>query len=386
MDNLTLSASTTAVNSNVAAGTASGYASLTAGTYSVIVSAANNALSTSATSSIGLTADVYNTVVAYARGGQIKLLSITDNKSAPATGFASVTIANADSDAGALDVYVVAPGTSITNLTPTFTNVTPTGVSLANSITAGTYDIVITAYNKPADIRLTMSSVTLTSLEIATLALTSTSGGSLVNGALVQQQGSVQPQAANKARVRVVGALPPTASTNASIATTVGSVALTSITSPSVGTYGLVAANSTIDSVSVSGVAVDNLPTTLFASGGDYTVLIYGTAAAPQAAILTDNNQLPTSGAKIRLVNGAVSTGGISLTDNYVPLFSELAYGGASDYSGVTAGSSTLQVTSAVSGFTTYNSGLISILSNSVYSLFVLGSTSNAQAILIKDK
>jgi len=385
VDNLSLSASTTTQNSNVAASQASGYASIAAATYSVIVSAANNALATSATNSLSLAADVYYTVVAYARGGQIKLLAITDNKTAPATGFASLTIANADSDAGTLDVYVVAPGTALSGLSPTFSNVTPTGISLTNSITAGTYDIIATAYNKPTDVRLTMSSVQLTSTEIATLALTATSGGSLVDGALVVQQGGVQVQPANKARVRVVAAFPAVGSVNATVATTVGGTALGSITAPSVGTYSLVPANSTTYTINVDGVAVGSLPATTFASGGDYTVLVYGASSnAPQVSILPDNNQLPTSGAKIRLVNAAVSSGGLALSDNFVPLFSELGYGTASDYLGVTAGSSLLQLTSPVSTFTPYST-TINILTNGVYSLFVLGAT-DALEVLSKDK
>jgi Domain of unknown function (DUF4397) len=385
-NDLTLSASTTAVNSNVGAGSASGYASLTSGTYSVIVGAANNALFTSATSSLGLSADIYYTVLAYARGGQIKLLTITDNKSAPATGYASVTITNADIDAGALDVYVVAPGTSVTDLSPAFTNVTAGSVSLTNSITAGTYDIVVTAYNKPNDVRLTMPSVTLTSTQIVTLALTTASGGSLVNGALVEQKGKVQLQAANKARVRVAGALPVSGGTNAMITTTVGGTALSAVTAPSVGTYGLVPANATSYTVNVNGAAVTGLSSTTFASGGDYTILVYGTAGAPQVSVLTDNNLLPTSGgAKIRLINGAVATGGLSLSDNFVPLVSELAYGTASAYSGVAAGSSLLQLTSPVSSFTSYST-TINILSNGVYTLFVLGSTDSALEIFSKDK
>jgi uncharacterized protein YigA (DUF484 family) len=102
-------------------------------------------------------------------------------------------------------------------------------------------------------------------------------------------------------------------------------------------------------------------------------------------SIFSDNNQLPTSGAKIRLVNGAVSTGGISLSDNFVPLFSELSYGNASAYLGVTAGSSLLQLTSPVSTFTSYST-TVNILSNGVYTLFVLGSADAAIEILSKDK
>lgn len=382
---LTVDSSTT--SSDVDVGAAGSYASLTSGTYSVIVSDANGVLSTSSTSSLAFTADVYYTVVAYTRGGQIKLLSISDNKTTPATGFASVTVANAGSDAGALDVYLLAPGGSITtDLSPTFSNVTAAGTSLTNSVTAGTYDIVVTGYNKPSDVRLTMSSVTLSSTQILTLALTPTSGGALVDGALIEQKGSASLRPANKARVRVVAAFPAIGSSNSTIATTVGGTTLSAVTAPSIGTYTLVPADSTSYAISVDGTPATSLPATTFTSGGDYTLLVHGTdAASPSISVLIDNNQLPSSGAKIRLINGAVATGGISLNANYVPLFSELAYGSASDYSGTTAGSTLLQLTSPVLAFTSY-SATVTIQSGGVYSLFVLGSTSNAIEILSKDK
>ncbi len=388
VDALKLTADTTTINSGISNGTASSYASIDADTYSVFVSATDGSLATSATASYALTADDYYTVVAYARGGQIKLLAITDDVDTPATNFASLTIANAGSDAGALDVYIVTPGSSISDLTPTFSNVSAAGTSLTNSVSAGTYDIIVTAYNKPADVRLTMSSVTLSSLQIATLALTSTTGGALVNGVLVEQKGAVTLYQSNKARVRVAAAFSASGSSNAVVATTVAGSALASVTAPSIGAYNLVPANASEYTISVAGNAVSALalPDAIFASGGDYTILVYGTDTSDAAvSVFTDNNQLPSSGAKIRLINGAVSTGGLSLSASYVPLFSEITYGESSGYLGITTGSTLLKLTSPVSAFTSYST-TVSITSGSVYSLFVLGSTSDALEILSKDK
>lgn len=386
VNDLQMTAGSTTTSSGIDVGGASSYASLTAATYSVIVSAADGSLSTSSTSSLALTADVSYTVVAYARGGQIKLLTLTDSKTAPSTGFASMTVTNAGSDAGAVDIYVVSPGAAITDLSPTFSDVTAGASSLTNSITAGTYDIVVTAYNKPSDVRLTMSSVTLTSTQIVDLVLTTTAGGTLVDGALITQKGAVTLQPANKARVRVAAAFPAGVSSNVIVATTIGGSALSSVTAPSIGAYSLVPANATAYTVTVNGVAVGTLPTATFASGGDYTIMVYGASSTtPAVSVFTDNNQLPTSGAKIRLVNGAVASAGLSLSDNYVPLFSEVTYGNASEYSGITSGSSLLQLTSPVSTFTSYST-TVSILSSGVYSLFVLGTTDNAIEVLSKDK
>ena len=106
--------STATSSSEVDAGGAGGYASLTSGTCSVFASNANGLLATSGTISLSLSADVYNTVVAYSRGGHIRLLTLTDSQTAASSGYASITIANAGSDAGALDVYLPAPGSTVT--------------------------------------------------------------------------------------------------------------------------------------------------------------------------------------------------------------------------------------------------------------------------------
>lgn len=383
---LILTAGSTALTSGIASGAASSYASISTGSHSIFVSASDSSLATSATTSITISSDTNYTVVAYARGGQIKLLTITDSKSTPSTGFASVTTYNAGSDAGAVDVYVVTPGASITDLTPTFSDVVAAGTSLTNSVAAGTYDIVVTGYSKPSDVRLTIPSVTLTSTEIVNLALTSTTGGTLVDGALVQQGGAVQLQPATTARVRVVAAFPAT-TTNSVVATTVGGSSIGSVTAPSVGSYHLVAAGSTAYTLSVNGTAIASVPSATFASGGDYTIMVYGDdPASPSVSVFTDNNLIPSTGAKIRLVNGAVSNASLSLTDNYVNLFSELEYGKTSDYSGITAGSSYIQITSPVSTFTSYNT-TVSILSSGVYTYFVLGgSNNNAIEVLSKDR
>lgn len=379
------SSTTTVSTTNVDSGTASSYVSLTSGTWSAIVSDPSGVLSASNTTSLSLSTDVKYTVVAYGRSGQIRLLALADSQSAASSGYASLTIANPGADNGALDVYLLAPGSSFTtDLTPTFSNVTTGGTSLANAVTAGSYDIVVTGYNKPSDLRARMSSVELSSTNVFTLILTGAAGGTLVDGALVAQGGAVVLFPAFNARVRVVAAFPAIGNSNSTVAVTVNGTALNSVTAPAVGTYAQVPANSNNYTVSVNGVAVSSLPAATFSNGGDYTLMVYGADPAnPAVAVFTDNNQVPSSGAKIRLINGAAAS--LSLSANYVPLFSDLSYGSASEYSGVTAGSNLLRLTSPVTAFTTY-SNTISLLSGGVYTLFVIGSTSDAIEVLVKDK
>lgn len=402
------------IGSGVASGAASAYTSLTAATYAIQASVADGSLSASPSQSAGFAKDTNYTVVAYQRAGgsqttnAMGTLVLTDNQTAPSAGFALLSVYNTASDAGSLDVYLVPHGANVANYSPTFTSVASTASSLNQSINAGTYDIVVTSTGKPGDVRLTIPSLTLASTELATLILTGTTGGALVNGALIDQGGAIKVmQQSDKARVRVVGGF---GNDGSLVNTTLsGNVSLNALTSPSVGSYALVPANSTIASMSITPhggttTAISSVPTTVFVGGGDYTVLVSGTAVAPVVSVLTDNNQAPTSSAlaKIRLVNAAVATtsGGLSLTDNYQQVVSNLGYGLASDYSSATAGASLLTISSPLATFPTYtiqdsatSSGIPYITSGTVYTIFVLqaGSTVTTPATpsiisLIKDR
>lgn len=388
-NDLNLTADSTGYGGNAASGAANSYSSLSAATYSLFVSSASGALSTSATSSVALSADTNYSAVAYERGGQIKVLVLTETDTTPSTGFALLTVNNADADAGNLDIYVVAPGVDVADLSPTF-SVAVSSSSLSNSVAAGTYDIVVTANSKPTDVRLRLPSIQLAGSEVINLVLTPTSGGSLVDGALIRQQGSVTFIRNPSARVRVVAALPAGTGQNPVIAAAVGGTILGQVTAPSVGSaYGLVPAGATTYEVKIDGTPLTSLPAHTFASGGDYTILTYGTnAAAADVNVLTDSNRLPAnSGARIRLVNGGVPSAGLSLSANNISLVSEVVFGDSSAYASITTGSNQLVVTSPAISFTTYTSTQ-SIVASSVYTLFVLNYTDSATTkyVLTKDR
>ena len=156
-----------------------------------------------------------------------------------------------------------------------------------------------------------------------------------------------------------------------------GSTTLAPDYAPSPTHYQLVAAGSAITALTAGGTPLATLPTTSFAAGGDYTILVYGTAAAPQAVVLTDVNQVTTNFASVRVVNAAVTAPtGLTLFINGSLGPSGVLYGtdGApNDYSGVTpASGATLQLNGA--GYT----GLpatFSLVTGSVYTVFVYDPT-----------
>jgi hypothetical protein len=290
-------------------------------------------------------------------------------------------VADFSLDAGNLTVYVLAPGNTPTSGNETFAIVNYGSSTTPQLFNSGLYTVTVTANGNVADVRLT-SAVTLSCQEILTFALTGTPGGGLVNGVLSQQGGAVSVLPATNARVRVVSAFPP----GSSVTATVGGTALSSVPSPSVGSYTLVPAPSTGFAISVSGGGSATDTVTTLTAGRDYTILVYGSAGAPTATVLTDINQTLGSDAVLRVVNGSVSSGNVSLSDNAVTKFTNLPLGTISaNYGVLPSNVSSVEVTSAGVPISCSNCSGVTLDSGGVYTYFVLN-PSGPEVILSRDR
>jgi hypothetical protein len=133
---------------------------------------------------------------------------------------------------------------------------------------------------------------------------------------------------------------------------------------------------STSYTVSVAGTAVATVPAATFATGGDFTILVYGTVSSPSISIFTDNNQLPaSSGIKLRLVNaGVTATGGLSMYVNNIQVANSLGYGAASAYfNTAVATTSTLQLIEA--GLAPVSATISTSTPGAIYTVFVIDTT-----------
>jgi len=353
--------------------TASVYESIPPGTYSL--SASSSGLSSS-TQTVGLgTAENYTTI-AFLRGSTILTSTITDNLATPASGSVTLDVANVSIDAGPLDVYLLQGTTSLQGQTPSFSSVQ--GLTTAETFSAGTYNIIVTATGNQSDVRFSYTGYVFSYPMVGTLALTDTSGGTLVNANVITQGGGIDAIANTQARVRVMPALPSTPTSE--VLVTVGTTTLAPSYSGIPTEYALVGAGAVIASVTVGGTAISTaLPTTALASGQDYSILVYGdgTAAGTTAVLLADSNLVIPNQASVRVINGAatatIAPGGVTLfVEGKEPVFGVL-YGTASSYAGVAPNSSaTVQL---IGG--TYNETVPSynFISGDVYTVFLYDST-----------
>jgi hypothetical protein len=288
-------------------------------------------------------------------------------------------------EAGALDVYITTGACSTANLS-TISPTTSFGILnavAAVSLTqgAGSYNVCATASGSKTDIRMSLP-ITLAGQNVATVAMTPASGGALLNGSLLIQQGAYAAVRNANARVRlaaaVSGGLPVAASSS-------DGTVIDSGVAPAFGFYTLVPASSSLNvTVNSASVAVA-APATLVA-GGDATLLVYNGSGGPAAKLIPDDNRPPTSttATKLRLINGITgNVGTVTLTANSSPVGINIAPGFASSYQSLigtanTAGTANtfgFGLTSSLAGPLSLTNGSATgtVNSNAAYSILAVG-------------
>ena len=384
---LNLLANSGTVVSGTAINTVSSYATVSTGSVVLQINDAttNTVLTTTAPT---LVSGQDYAVVAYESGGTLLTSVIKENTAAPVSGTANLRIFNTATDAGAIDIYVTDPSTDLSTVsTPTFSLVSSSSTQATGflSLASGsTYRIRVTGSGNVADLRLDIPAVTLSNQQNATVLLTPTTGGTLVNGSVLVEQGTYTATANANARVRLVAAVTPGAAVAASAGTTPIS---TTLTSPSVGAYTIVPSGASLN-ITVNGASVA-APATPLAAGSDTTLLVYGSAAAPTANLIADDNHLPTivTNFKLRLINGLTGAATpLTLDANFAVIASNVIPGTASAYSVVGSSVYTrLDVFSPSSPIAIYSESTLNVPGNAVYTLFMLGDAGAPIHLLQRD-
>jgi hypothetical protein len=371
--------------SNVAYGSASAYAAFDADNYTVALrstGAGANLQSASRT----LRKDTRYSLVAYGWAGALQTLLLPEDEDAPASGTARLRVLNAAADAGSVDVYVGAAADAVEQMALLAGGVKAGASSSFADLDSGSYRLVVTAAGDIADVRLDAPAVTVGSRQVATLIVLPTRGGMLVDALLAPQGAATSLIANSRARVRVVAAV----GGNANVSVVAGSTTLTGGTrAPSIGAYAPVTAAALTLDVRVDGVAV-SAAALQASAGGDFTVLVHGTAAAPAVTVLSDDNRLPVSSAnyKIRLVHAVAElSGGLNLEVDFTALASDVAYASASPYVARAAVNDVaLRVATPSLTAPVYTLTDADLLAEGVYTVFLLGTAAAPFGTLRKDR
>jgi len=110
---------------------------------------------------------------------------LTDDNSAPASGQVKVRLIQASPTAAGVDVYLVAPGTDITTVSPTVTNLAFEAATPYQSVAAGSYEVFVTPTGTKT-IEFDSGALTLNAGQIRTgITLDNAGGGTTPLGAFV---------------------------------------------------------------------------------------------------------------------------------------------------------------------------------------------------------
>lgn len=375
------------VVSGTAADTASAYTGIDKGSYTFDIKS-----STSAGSAIPVTGTITKTdhfsIVTYLTGSTTKAQFLTDEDTNPASGNAKLRVFNAaPNETPSVDVYLTSNACNALAVTDTAFASAVTALQTSYSqVTAGNWNVCVFTAGDTSTLLLDIPKLTLNNQEIATLILTHTAGGVLLNGSVLDQQGAFTPYASAISRIRVAA----DAASSAQVSVTLNGTDLTTLApSPSVNDYTTIVSGTaltgtvTIDGVTTSGVSLA-APT----AGTDYTLLVTGSAGSPVLTLITDNNTPSTSTTqtvKARVINGVNGlTGTVAATVDNKSLGSA-ALGAASTYVQIpaTTGTSTVQAT-----ITTNPASLVnqSFTANGVYTVFIWGDASAPKLAITQDR
>jgi hypothetical protein len=134
------------VATNVAYGTASGYISVSSGSRHLQIEPSGSSTVIS-DESLNFSSGTNSTVILSGLLPTLTTLNLADNRDAPQSGDFQIRLVNVAPAMGAADVYVVAPGTNLLNVSPNVKNLANETASGYLTLAAGTYEIFFTAPN-----------------------------------------------------------------------------------------------------------------------------------------------------------------------------------------------------------------------------------------------
>lgn len=158
--NVDVQVDSTFVAQNTAYGTAtSGYAAVNAGTNEKVqVFAAGKDTTAVLSANSTFNQNQYYTILALNTPAELQAAIENDDLTPPTSGNCKIRVVHGAPSAGAVDVYVTAPGVSLTNpespVTPVLTNFTFGTVTKYLEVPAGSYEVRVTATGNPSAVAI----------------------------------------------------------------------------------------------------------------------------------------------------------------------------------------------------------------------------------------
>ena len=131
------------VSNHIAYGTSTGYQKVQTGSHQVAIEPSGSS-TTLLQQSINFASGSDTTIISFNFSSSISNLVLNDNNSAPASGDFKIRIVNASPGLGPADVYIIDPSTDLNTVSPTLSNLAFGSIASYQSLTAGSYKVVLT--------------------------------------------------------------------------------------------------------------------------------------------------------------------------------------------------------------------------------------------------
>jgi len=385
-DTVAIAANGTSIVSSLKYHAATPYVELGWGTPQLTVQSASSG-TTYVNTAIPVAGTAHYTFFLYGGGASSTGLSVRDDVSDAASGSFNLRDIHLATGIGPLDIYLLAPGSTVDASTPGFTAVAYGTSGVFTQFKAGNYDIVVTPTGTK-EVIYDSGVQTFSGNAKATVVIFSAGSGKLVNAAVLLDDGSGTTTFVDNpsARYKFVSA-----TTDVSLLDVLvdGSVTLAGVPYGGVAAYGPIAAGSRnfkIQSSYAPGSYLYDQAQSLNAASDNSLVAysIQGTGGVGMLA-LPDNNLPPSSGkAKLRIVNAGSDATAYDVYANSTKLLSGIAQGTASPYQELDGATYTLSFSPA--GTTSQAAALSAVLAaGHVYTVYTYGRSGSAAAVLTTD-
>jgi hypothetical protein len=163
------------VATNVAYGTSTGYQSVNSGSQQVAIEPSGST-SSLLQQAVTFPSGADTTILASNFSSSVVLLVLADDNSAPVSGDFKLRLVNSAPGLGAADIYVEPPGTQLSTVSPTVGNVAFNGVVNYQSLTGGSYEIMVTPVGQKF-IVIDSGSLTFSAGQVRTFVALNSNGG-----------------------------------------------------------------------------------------------------------------------------------------------------------------------------------------------------------------
>lgn len=374
------------VASNLAFTEATGYLNTIGGSPRIQVNPAGTADSVIDTTSATLEASLPYTIIALGSLPNVQPLVLQDQTVTPRAGDVQLRVVHAAEAAPAVDVYVTAPDTNLTQATPTVSNVSFTNASDYLTVQPGEYRIRITPTGDQTVV-YDSGRLTLNAGEVLTAVAIPATGGTSPVSLLALTNSPTRASFTIpdvNARVRAVHASPDATAGDVLID---GEVAFSGLTFGEVSEYTQVMPSDgpmfTVTAAGTNTTILETSPPLM--RGTDYTLMAVNFLDEIEPLVLAEDRTPPQPGnAKVRLVHVSPTAPAVDILIDGETVASDVSFKDSTEYLQLPAGDHTVAIRIALNNSDLFKTD-VTVAEGGIFTIAAIGRATQLQALVLSE-